>query len=216
MGKLTKIPYLVLFILLGAVGVGTASALVTITLAGDVNVEGILGIGINDAGNDDIIKFDDGTEKLTWDDAQTRFEFDDELAINGPIQTASTVLPPVSYNRIGTGTALDIARITDVEDLLVADDLEVDGDLLLPGNIIRFRSDSSEFLGWSDSSGEFNLSGPLQMGAYLELGFASTTPSCSANPDEGRIYYDTSDDTFCFCQGNPLGWTPLDGVGSCS
>ncbi len=34
--NLTKTPYLVLFVLLGAVGVGTASALMTITLAGNV------------------------------------------------------------------------------------------------------------------------------------------------------------------------------------
>ena len=38
--NLTKTPYLVLFILLGAAGVGTASALMTITLAGDVKITG--------------------------------------------------------------------------------------------------------------------------------------------------------------------------------
>lgn len=36
LGRFTKTPYLVLFILLGAVGVGTASALMTITLTGNV------------------------------------------------------------------------------------------------------------------------------------------------------------------------------------
>ena len=36
LGRFTKTPYLVLFILLGAVGVGAASALATITLAGNV------------------------------------------------------------------------------------------------------------------------------------------------------------------------------------
>ena len=39
---MAKTPYLVLFIVLIAVGVGTASALITITLAGDVIVEGNL------------------------------------------------------------------------------------------------------------------------------------------------------------------------------
>ena len=38
--NLTKTPYLVLFILLGAVGVGAASAIGVITLAGDVNITG--------------------------------------------------------------------------------------------------------------------------------------------------------------------------------
>jgi hypothetical protein len=38
--QLTKTPYLVLFIILITVGVGTASALITITLAGNVNITG--------------------------------------------------------------------------------------------------------------------------------------------------------------------------------
>ena len=38
LGKFTKTPYLVLFIVLISIGVGTASALITITLAGNVIV----------------------------------------------------------------------------------------------------------------------------------------------------------------------------------
>ena len=38
--QLTKTPIMIFFILLGAVGMGTASALVTITLAGDVDISG--------------------------------------------------------------------------------------------------------------------------------------------------------------------------------
>ena len=40
--QLTKTPYLVLFIVLITIGVGTASALITITLAGDVVITGFL------------------------------------------------------------------------------------------------------------------------------------------------------------------------------
>jgi len=40
--QLTKTPYLVLFIVLISIGVGTAAALITITLAGDVVIEGDL------------------------------------------------------------------------------------------------------------------------------------------------------------------------------
>ena len=40
--QLTRTPYIVLFIVLITIGVGTASALITITLAGDVLVEGDL------------------------------------------------------------------------------------------------------------------------------------------------------------------------------
>jgi hypothetical protein len=40
--RLTKTPYLLLFIVLISVGVGTASALITITLSGDVVITGLL------------------------------------------------------------------------------------------------------------------------------------------------------------------------------
>jgi len=64
--NLTKTPYLVLFVLLGAVGVGTASALITITFEGlaifkenvqmdkDLNVDGDLTGKTFDAINDEI------------------------------------------------------------------------------------------------------------------------------------------------------------------
>jgi len=42
LGKFTKTPYLVLFIVLISIGVGTASALITITLSGDVIITGFL------------------------------------------------------------------------------------------------------------------------------------------------------------------------------
>jgi len=42
--QLTKTPYLVLFIVLISIGVGTASAVITITLAGDVDVTGNLDV----------------------------------------------------------------------------------------------------------------------------------------------------------------------------
>ena len=54
LGKFTKTPYLVLFIVLISVGVGTASALITITLSGDVVITGFLdmtGDKITDVGS---------------------------------------------------------------------------------------------------------------------------------------------------------------------
>ena len=42
--QLTKTPYLVLFIILITIGVGTAAALITITLSGDVIITGGLGM----------------------------------------------------------------------------------------------------------------------------------------------------------------------------
>jgi len=85
LGKLTSTPFLVLFILLGAVGVGAASALVTITLAGDVAITdgGTLSIGTDDPNDDDIIKFDDGTKSLKWNNNLGEFEFNTELLVAG-------------------------------------------------------------------------------------------------------------------------------------
>jgi len=98
--QLTKTPYLVLFIVLITVGVGTASALITITLAGNVIVTGDL-TGLNDVrvGNDlylgdsegthDIRFFEDGNpngERIQWDDENDQFEFSDDVAVFGDFQ----------------------------------------------------------------------------------------------------------------------------------
>jgi hypothetical protein len=86
--QLTRTPYLVLFIVLISIGVGTASALITITLSGDVHVtgdttlDGDLSIGTDEPNDDDTIKFDDGTKTLTWDDSMGQFVFSDSLNID--------------------------------------------------------------------------------------------------------------------------------------
>ena len=91
--QLTKTPYLVLFIVLITIGVGTASALITITLAGDVIITDNLHVGkdlfIGDSEtNQDILFFDNGSpqgERFQWDDAADRFEFSDDGAFFGSL-----------------------------------------------------------------------------------------------------------------------------------
>jgi len=98
--QLTKTPVLIFFILLGGIGVGTASALITITLSGDVIVTGDL-TGSNDVtvGNDlylgdsegthDIRFFEDGNpngERFQWDDGNDQFEFSDDVAVFGDFE----------------------------------------------------------------------------------------------------------------------------------
>ena len=98
--QLTKTPVLIFFILLGTIGVGTASALITITLDGDTIVTGDL-TGSNDVfvGNDlylgdsegthDIRFFEDGNpngERFQWDDGNDQFEFSDDAAVFGDFQ----------------------------------------------------------------------------------------------------------------------------------
>ncbi len=85
---LTKTPYIVLFIVLISMGVGTASALITITLAGDVHItgdttiDGELSIGTDNPNDNDVIRFDDGNENLTWENQLQLFTFSESLNID--------------------------------------------------------------------------------------------------------------------------------------
>jgi len=142
---LTKTPYLVLFIVLLTVGVGTASALITITLAGDViitgdtQVDGDVSIGTSDNLDDGFLFFDGGAESLKWEDFSDFFLLSDDLFVAGNTQSsgsasfsgnlqtggllqASNIGPLEAYNRIGTGTKL-IGNINNAEDLFVTNDL---------------------------------------------------------------------------------------------
>ena len=119
--KLAKTPYLVLFIVLIAVGVGTASALITITLAGNVIVTGDLDmtggdlsienpgnearilLGTNDPGNNDVIVFDDGSKILMWDESENNFFVNDELI-------ASPIVGSWSPNSSTSNSATDFVK----------------------------------------------------------------------------------------------------------
>ena len=147
--QLTKTPYLVLFIILISVGVGTASALITITLAGDVHitgdasVDGDLSVGTNDASDDDSILFDDGTKVLRWDDSIDRFEISDDLALPGVLEagidTEGVVQFQTPYHRFGFATTSH--GLVDANDVVVNGEFEVngvsffDGGLTCPGCI---------------------------------------------------------------------------------
>ena len=119
--QLTKTPYLVLFIVLISIGVGTASALITITLSGNVIVTGDL-TGSNDVtvGNHlyigdsdedhDIRFFEDGNpngERFQWDDSADRFEFSDDAAVFGDFEvqgTADVIGPIFNHRTAGLNT----------------------------------------------------------------------------------------------------------------
>ena len=183
--QLTKTPYLVLFMVLISVGVGTASALVTITLAGDViitgntDVHGDLDLSGNSNSDFDRIFFDDSTEFLTWDDIQDRFEFSEGLATKGPINTGS-IVDKSPYNRMGFDSSSH--GLVGPGDLFLSGNLEVDRKLYAEDGIflgtlfggdddfIYFDSGSDEFLAWDDSetrfvfSDELILDGPIRTG----------------------------------------------------
>ena len=140
--QLTKTPYLVLFIVLITVGVGTASALITITLSGDVHVtgdttlDGELFVGTDNPNDDDKIWFDGGEEFIMWDDSQTQFEFRDDIVTGDVIQSGNAG-PNAAYNRIGIGDA-DSGFVTTNDDLYIKGDLETDGEIYCPNCILGF------------------------------------------------------------------------------
>ncbi len=144
--QLTKTPYLVLFIVLISVGVGTASALITITLAGDVHItgdttiDGELSVGTGNPNDDDKIWFDDGNEFLMWDDSQSQFEIRDDLVTGDVIQSGNAG-PNVAYNRIGIGNA-DSGFVTTNDDLYIKGDLEIDGGIYCPNCILGVYRES--------------------------------------------------------------------------
>ncbi len=135
MGRLTRTPYLVMFVLLGAIGVTTAYGITTITLAGDVSITdgGTLSIGIDNAGDDDIIKFDDGSQEFFWDESQNRFQVGDALQIEGPFISSFGDPANVGYSRIGSSTSNH--GLNGINDFLVTDMLEVNGKTFLDNDL---------------------------------------------------------------------------------
>ncbi len=132
--QLTKTPYLVLFIILITVGVGTASALITITLAGDVII----------------------TDSLHVD-------------------TDTLVVDSVT-NNVGIHTVNPI------------EELDVDGDVLVRGNLYLgtenpndndgiFFDDGTEFIFWSVSKNQFEMSTGLRVSGPIHAeGLGSLVP----------------------------------------
>jgi hypothetical protein len=95
MNQFTKAPYLVLFMVLIAIGVGTASALITITLSGDVII-----IGSLDMTGDKITNL--GTPTVS-SDAATKGYVDSSPAASTVTRDFVNVLDP----NVGDGLAID-------------------------------------------------------------------------------------------------------------
>jgi len=99
--QLTKTPYLVLFIVLIVVGVGTASALITITLAGDVVVTGDIDVGGTITGVETLEGLNCTTDQLA------KFDGDNWVCVK--LTVLNNMLSPVdSIDNVGEHTSIAI------------------------------------------------------------------------------------------------------------
>ncbi len=157
--QLTKTPYLVLFIILITVGVGTASALITITLAGDVIIEGDLDMTGGKISN--LVIPLDSSDAATKSYVDSREIFLENISLidsenageGGSIALTSEGLPVISYVANGL-TELRIAicgntlcsnkiiKILDNVDLEEPDLVLASGDI----PVIIYRDDDLEVL----------------------------------------------------------------------
>ena len=182
--QLSKTPVLVLFIVLISIGVGTASALITITLAGNVNVlgdlnvdgdtnaegfltvealviakddvevRGDLKVGTDNSNDDDFIRFDGGNENIMWDESETLFRFSDAIATGGHAQFGSLV--PDGVNRFGDGVPTN--DMTGFGDLFVADDLEVGDNAFIDDHLFLGNSNGDTNIFFFDDGANNNES----------------------------------------------------------
>ena len=90
-----------------------------------LTVGGTISVGTNTGDDDDYLQMDAGNEYLQWNEYQTRFQFSDALNVEGALTVGYRSTQPV-YSVIGYGTP-ESGVISDINDLLVTNDLEVGG-----------------------------------------------------------------------------------------
>ena len=187
----------------------------TLTIDGNLTANNTLRV------NNSLIYFRNGTKFLYYDPTYTHFEMSDDLALSGSIQTGH-LDSGIPYNRLGTHYTTN--GLNDSSDLLVTDDLEVDGSLYADGYIqvgtangldddsILFDGDGSlEAFSWDESANSFTLSNDLAVtgdlsanaisGNVFQVGTNIGTNDDSIYFDVGsaeRLYWDDSQTSFRF------------------
>lgn len=154
------------------------------TMSGSLTVDDSLWVnhhlyvGTDNASDDDFIYFDgsSSSEYLKWDESGTTFYLSDNLSIANTLQASvSSTDIPTAYNRFGNGTTNHTGAMASGSDLLITDDLEVNGDIYADNGLrvgtdnaadndfIYFDSGTSESLQWNNSAAEFQLSDDLKV-----------------------------------------------------
>jgi len=178
--NLAKAPYLVLFIILISMGVGTASALITITLSGDVIITDSLNVD---------------TDTLVVDSANDRVGIGvasptQKLDVDGNVQVGNSLF-------VGTTTSGDVDSIwmADGSERILWDGVtdnrfETTADLAIGGNAFVFGDgrlsigthdaknddfiffdDGSEFLLWDESATQFRFTDAIVTPGVIQAGF---------------------------------------------
>ena len=182
--QLTKTPYLVLFVVLITIGVGTASAVLTITLSGNVIITDNLDVEGDFAA--------DGTGVFGGD-----VEFNNNLHSKDKFQLSASSVDK-TINRIGNGVPVNLGGLDSQGDLFIADDLEVGDTLEVEGmanvdglsvgtdvsnddDFILFDG-GNEHIMWDESETLFRFSDHIATGAHAQFG--------SVNPDNVNRFGD--------------------------
>jgi hypothetical protein len=157
-----------------------------------------------DNGTSDEIAFDTGSELMSWDGAQSRFELTDDLATSGALRVGGTSATMDSYNAFAQAAAAspDSADMSNTGDIYVQNDVEVGGQLYLSRDIymegdsgtgadgdqsIHFynaNSRGSEHIAWNDFEGIFDLSASTRVqGNLIVDGDLSVAPESIEKED---------------------------------
>ncbi len=156
-------------------------------------------------GNQTIYFYNTGPtgRSLAWNDAQDRFEMNDELALSGPIRTGG-LNASVNYNYFGSGGAPTSGDMASAGDVYVNEDLEVDGQVYLNGEIrmddngpdgnqfIYFYNNGNatgDALSWNDGNDRFEFSDDLWVaGTFQAVGAENFVQNHPSRPDLSVVY----------------------------
>lgn len=125
----------------------------SIRVVDDVDVGGQLSVGSASSTNSDTIFFD-GSERLEWDESQSRFEISDDLATVGPIRVGTIGGTPADYSIFGDLDNPLSGDITDDEDVYIGEDLEVGEVLYLNGELHMGLAESDQSIYFFDEGSQ--------------------------------------------------------------
>jgi len=153
-----------------------------LTVNGDLYANASISVGTDNGTDNDAIYFDGETlQHLMWDNSRDKFLISNDLSLQGTLQAGTNSLDtPTTYNRFGVGTASHTVQVTNPSDLLVSEDLEVNGRVYADDNLWVGTDDTTdndfiyfdagyESIQWNNQTADFRLSDDLQVDGDLQV-----------------------------------------------